>query len=73
MKHYHNSGLPGNGKTLPVASLPLFQWAATQHVFYPPPIPECRGAKMLARNFGFPSHMARVHAEHAGFNLEASE
>lgn len=73
MNPYHNSGLPGNGEALPISTLPLFLWAATRPAFDPPSFPDCRGAKMLARCFGLSPHMARVRAEHMGFNLEACE
>jgi len=71
MKHYHNSGLPGNGKSLPVSSLPLFKWAEGQ------PAPRANAVSLaerfLAHRRHMSPHIARLVAEHAGFNLEACE
>lgn len=74
MDNYHSRRLRRKSATgLPDGWPDLFGWAEARPNVDPPPIPECFGAKMLARNFGFSPHVARVRAEHAGFNLEACE
>jgi hypothetical protein len=72
MNKYHNSGLPGNGKAMPVSSLPLFEWAKSRFALDPPASPS-RAVRHVARRLRLSPHHARTVAELAGFNLEASE
>jgi hypothetical protein len=72
MNNYHNSGLPGNGKAMPVSSLPLFEWAESRFALDPPASPS-RAVRHVARRHRLSPHIARLVAEHAGLSLEASE
>ena len=57
---------------LPKSQPDLFTWANARGclpAFIPPSPPAVRH---VAKRFGLPPHLARVHAQHAGFNLEAN-
>lgn len=73
MSIYHNPGLPGNGKPLPASGLPLFDYAASRITADPLAVTLPRAAQIIARRHALSPHIARLFAEHAGFNLEASE
>jgi hypothetical protein len=51
----------------------LFSWAANRIALDPPAPPAQRAVRLIAHRFGLSPHLARVRAEHAGFNLEAAE
>lgn len=58
-----------NATGLPVASLPLFAWAAAcPATLHPDHLP--RPVRALARRYGLSPLRARVVAELAGFNME---
>ena len=63
MHQYHNPALAGNRKALPLASLPLFAWAANAagEPPAPPPSPP-RATLVLARTARLPLHIAAVFA-----------
>ena len=68
MHRQNNTPFGVTATPLPVATLPLFEWAARK------PQDDCNtlplAARRLARRFGFSPSLARVRAEHAGFNCE---
>jgi hypothetical protein len=51
----------------------LFSWAANRIAADPPAPPTQRAVRHVARCLRLSPHIARLVAEHAGFNLEASE
>ncbi len=64
--------LRANAIGLPIDGLPLFQWAAKRPSLnsFPTPIPPA--ARRIAQRFGLDPARARLVAELAGFQLEAS-
>jgi hypothetical protein len=54
----------GEGKALPVASLPLFAWAEARAVSANSP--ETFAERALMKRLHMPLHMIRVYAENAG-------
>jgi hypothetical protein len=73
MHLYHNPALAGNGKSLPVPSLPLFEWAKSRIALDPPAAPLEPAVRHVARRLRLSPHHARTVAELAGLNLEACE
>ncbi len=69
MRDYHRPGMPGHGKRAPVASLPLFAWAAASAA--PAKTPTiARAVRRIAAKGRISLHHAAVIATLAGIPTE---
>ncbi|CAN1517468.1 hypothetical protein MCEMSEM23_00977 [Rhabdaerophilaceae bacterium] len=66
----HKVALRRNGKALPKASLPLFEWAESRSRLDCQPLP--RAVDVIARRFNLSPSTAALVAERAGFRMEVS-
>lgn len=73
MSHYHSRRVRRKSAIGWPDGQDLFSWAANRIALDPPAPPIQRAVRIIAHRHRLSPHIARLVAEHAGVNLEASE